>query len=544
MQSQRGSVLLVALILAVVLITVTARLYKTAFNELNTAHRAHLENAAFYLAESGLEEAARRIRAGEWAVDPVAGIEHQGVLEVLKPADTDLGRGNSGAQRILLTRAPNSNLYTVRSVAQATHAEGLVALRAVQATVALLEGPLTGPGYVIAVQDKMELRNAPDQGVRVASYDSSENFGAPDWDNNFGFDAALGTASAQDGAIRIQNGFVRGTIRTGGGTPQVRPAGGPAESGTLLVGPDTPPQVGFDNNRVTADFAGNFCPAVLPQVDSTWARQEGWTRKSTGSATTGKATTGGTVQTGGLIVGGTGDPHQAGQHGDPHQPGQHGNPHMTGTGTSVVVLGGLTPPDAGAGQPVYELGQPAAKTLVHFKDLSQLPQNQPLTIEGQVIVHAEQGLEWLGELRLVGDATLTLCVNEAIVLAVNCGDWPPARFVVHALGGHEVRMRDFDVFTGLIHAPQSKVTVQGGARLPRPQVRGSIAAREVATINQVDFFYDVRSGDALCDARSVIGGQAGRQAAAGLAGQHVQLRDWKQIVAAGVVADLPAGAEF
>ncbi len=543
MRSERGSVLLVALILAAVLVTVTARLYKTAFDELNTAHRAHLENAAYYLAEAGLEEAARRIRAGEWSPDPNAGLEHQDFATVLRLPDTDLGRGNVGAQRILLSRPANSQVYLVKSIGHAKHREDLVELRAIQATVELLEGPLTGPGYVIAVREDLTLQNAGGEGVRVSSYDSDLNFGRPDWQHNFGYDAALGSASARDGAINLGHGFIRGTVRTGGGTPQYRPPAGIAMNGTRLQGPHTPADVLFDPNRVTHDFAGNFCPTVPPQVDHTWVEQEGWLRqpKATATGAVGGQTLSTTTTVG--SPGGTADPHQAGQTGNPHQPGQTGNPHRQTTTTVVVLPTPAVPATgAGGGNPIYDLGGPASKTRVHFKDDMVLPPGQVMQVEGDVVVVVDKGVELRGELRLLGDATLTIYVQNLAVLALQCGDWAPSQFVLHTMGSDAVQMEGFSVFSGLIHAPDSVVTVRGSPGLPRTEVRGSIAAKAVRTVNEVDFYYDVRSGDALCDARSVIGGQAGRTGAA--KDFHVQLRDWKQIVAAEVAALLPPGAEF
>lgn len=537
MRSERGSVLLVALILAAVLITATARLYNTVYNELATAHRSEMRTSALYLAEAGLEEAARRIRAGEFDVDPNAAVEKVPVQVVLKPADVNLGPGRTGSQRIIIDREANSKIYTVRSLARVKLHESLEALQAVQSTIELLEGSMKGSGFMIAVRETLKINQVGGVGVRVSSYDSAQNFGTPDWTYNTGFDTALGTASTLNRAIDLANVHVRGSLRTAGGDPEINTSSGQGQAGTRLEGPDTPAGVVFDSNRVAKDFAGKFCVGTAPAVDSSWDVLTGW------PTTTTSGTTGNSNPT----------------HGNPHAPGTTGNPHTTTSTGDPHGTGATT--TAGTTTISYAVGQPYVSTRVNFPNSMVVPAGEVVSIAGDVVMVVGKDVTFNGTLRLVGDATLRIYAPGTIFLAVECGDWAPSRFQVHSTGTGDVTLRGTTIFTGIVNAPNSAVSVSGTGGYPRMEVRGALSARTFATTNQIDFFYDVQSGDALCDggtagsgsATSGSGAGSSQTASAGTGSgsgtsaandNHVQLSEWKQILAADAAATLPAGDGF
>ncbi|WED64659.1 hypothetical protein PXH66_20135 [Synoicihabitans lomoniglobus] len=465
MRSERGSALLVALIIAAVLLTATARLYNTAYTEQRSAYRSYMRSAAFYLAEAGMEDAAQRIENGEFNVDPDAENAEELLTNYHREEDIFLGGGRTGEKHVIIRRDVGTNFYTVQALGRVRHPDGLTTEQAVQAGFELIGGlgeestsSGGGPGYSISAGNNVRFGfNGGNNRVRVASYDSNLNFGVPDWDTNSGFDAAVGVASSQDNRMDLGNALIKGTLRTGGGNPRITTNSHDERGNTQLYGPDTEDGVTFDTNRVAKDFAEDMPVPTLPELDGTWNQIE---------------------------------------------VDQNDNSYRN--------------------QRVVALGAVGEKTYIHLPYAFDTKNNSTITVAGDVILNLDRNMNLNGRLELLPGATLTIFVVENASVSLEGGDWPPADFRINATGGRDVQFNNFDVFTGIVNAPNSTVRVSGSGGLGRTQFRGAITANQLETTNSIDFFYDVQTD----------GGSSSSVADPEGAGEVLELRmeGWKQIL--------------
>ncbi len=123
-------------------------------------------------------------------------------------------------------------------------------------------------------------------------------------------------------------------------------------------------------------------------------------------------------------------------------------------------------------------------------------QNAKMTIIGDVIIDAQRNLNLGGEIDIQPGASLTIMAGENIHINADYIDQQyPSQFQVIAKSNRDVVLNNFDVFSGIINAPNSTVRLAGVGGTPKAQFRGAVVARQIESTNGVEFYYDVKLGD-------------------------------------------------
>ncbi|WOO41772.1 DUF7305 domain-containing protein [Rubellicoccus peritrichatus] len=117
-----------------------------------------------------------------------------------------------------------------------------------------------------------------------------------------------------------------------------------------------------------------------------------------------------------------------------------------------------------------------------------------IEIRGDVIIDVNRNVNLGGKLDIKEGASLTLMAKENIQITIGEMDHMfPEQFQVIAKNGRDVVLNNFQVFTGVINAPDSNVRLAGtgGAR---SDFRGAVVAKRIEITNGVEFFYDINLG--------------------------------------------------
>lgn len=228
MKSNKGSALLVAILLSAILLAALAGLLTVALNEYRGSHHSYLNTAAFNLAEAGVDIAADAIKnekldsaTGGWSKDGSVYIKtikdsenHQFSVFCKKGANTALGE----------------ETYDVRTVGSAYNPGGqILAKRAIEASLASKQVSTPGEGFALLAKSELSIGNdtsASQVHPRVASYHGDDatvkSKGTPEWDGaNFDKNGRLGVASNQDDILKLNDATLYGELVTGGGANSV-----------------------------------------------------------------------------------------------------------------------------------------------------------------------------------------------------------------------------------------------------------------------------------------------------------------------------------
>lgn len=274
---RRGSVLIVALLLMVVLSLGLASYLQLNLGSARLATRTHAQAAAFHLAEAGAEEAlwsfnrAATSVAGAWEGwsldEPAARRRFTGF---------DLGGNTRGEVQVHVSS-------TVLTAARPT----VLALATVQAPG---DRPVT---RMLEVTLGRRTRFAAGLMARERIAFAGPNVTVDSWDSDPDRDPAtppvpyspavrndrgsIASASVQSAAVLLNRASIWGRVATGGGAPQIGVGGS-------ITGRDTPPGVMLDPARITTDFTADF-PALTAPVDGTLIAELGDTLGTPGLAT-------------------------------------------------------------------------------------------------------------------------------------------------------------------------------------------------------------------------------------------------------------------
>lgn len=259
--SRRGSVIVTALIFVIVLGALTASVGTLLVNDNRLTHRAAMFNAAFHLAEAGIEMGVQAL--GDDAMDAFT-TEAGGVRRYTRD-QLDLG-GKTGGFTVQITDQGGGR-FLLEAVGTANAPEGQRVSRAIE-TVVSLTGGGGGPGYTfpygLVARESIRLNHA-NPGTKIASYDSTQNFGEPIWGVNTGHEVTVAVQAARDGAFNMNNSNIKGRVRTGGGSirwqdhPQYPPT---------IHGPETPAGLEMDFNQVSYDFSTEFETPTVPELEN------------------------------------------------------------------------------------------------------------------------------------------------------------------------------------------------------------------------------------------------------------------------------------
>ncbi len=131
-------------------------------------------------------------------------------------------------------------------------------------------------------------------------------------------------------------------------------------------------------------------------------------------------------------------------------------------------------------------------------DTERISTNESATMKivGNVVIDAMRNLNLAGSIEIEPGATLTIMAGENIhVNASRIDQQFPAQFQLIAKNSQDVVLNGFDVFSGVVNAPNSNVRLAGDGGTPKSQFRGAVVARYIEVTNGVEFFYDVNLGD-------------------------------------------------
>ncbi len=273
----RGSVLIVALLLMVVLALGLTTYLNVNLGSARFAQRSHRQNAAFHLAEAGAEEAL-------WSFNRAASHPHDAWngWSVLDPAARrrfdgfDFGGNTLGSVQVQVNSIVSD------------------ALRPTVVALASVESPGTTPvtkmiEVTLARRSRFAAALMAKDAVSFAGANASVDSWNSDPDGNpatppVPYSAAarsdrgsVASTSVQNTAMLINQANVWGYVATGGPAPQVGVNGS-------ITGQDTPAGVLIDPARVTTDFTADFPPLTAP-VDGTPLATIGATLGTAGTAT-------------------------------------------------------------------------------------------------------------------------------------------------------------------------------------------------------------------------------------------------------------------
>jgi hypothetical protein len=253
MKSQKGSALVVAILLSTVMLVVLASLLSRSLSEYRGAMKSYFDTAAFSLAESGIDRAAAFITAAGFdtavTTEPTGAIGEAGVWYKKMNGATvkyyrgyfpavDFGNNRRGTCSVLVEPAAVSGTtttYTVYALGSASGGSGIGSQRALRVQLASTTTGGSGGGAAVAAQTSMEFgmganENSYDVPGRnahllVASYDSTLNNGRPDMiidrktgkvtGTNFG-DSAMVGLKAKNGTATLYSSLIYGTVAVGG----------------------------------------------------------------------------------------------------------------------------------------------------------------------------------------------------------------------------------------------------------------------------------------------------------------------------------------
>lgn len=261
-RSERGSLLIVALILSAIIGISLASYLQLGRNSLTVANRALYNNAAMNLAENGLEEAMYSIN--KLVADPTYSWTGDGWTAVgisnmrRKWTGTTFDQNATGQVRVYVYNF--NGAAAPRIVARSTVSLGGTASAPIEkwVEVQLRRTSKFANGLVAKDQIRFSGTNAsvdswnstynPDGTLRASPVPYSA---ATKLDNG-----SVGSISVAVDAVLVQNADIWGYAATGGSLPSVGATG--------LVGPFGTPSGTMDMSRVSTDFSANFDPVSAP----------------------------------------------------------------------------------------------------------------------------------------------------------------------------------------------------------------------------------------------------------------------------------------
>jgi len=257
---KRGSLLIVAMILAAVIGISLASYIQLGRSSLNISNRALYNNAAMNLAENGLEEAMYSIN--QYVADSTYNWA---------------GWSNSGGADTWRT-LPATGTYTFEQGATGTVRVYIYGYKGVAPRVVARASITLGGGNSAPIEKWVEIQLrktskfanglVAKQQIRFNGNNASVNSWNSDPDNNAATAAipyaagvahdngSVGSISVSVDAVLVQNADIWGYASTGGSMPSVGPNG--------LVGPFGTLAGTMDLSRVATDFAADFDPVVAP----------------------------------------------------------------------------------------------------------------------------------------------------------------------------------------------------------------------------------------------------------------------------------------
>ncbi len=260
--SERGSLLIVALLFAAIIGISIASYLNVSRSSLTVANRALYSNAAMNLAENGLEEAMYSINrlvanpGYSWTGD---GWTAQGVTDMRRSWSTsDFDQNATGRVRVYVYNF--NSVSAPRIVARASVTLGGAASADVEKWVEIRLGRASKFANGLVAKDSIRFSG---NNASVDSWNSTHNNDGTLRGTPVPYSAAVrkdngsvGSISVAVDAVLVQNADIWGYASTGGALPSVGSQG--------LVGPFGTPIGTMNMSRVSTDFSANFDAVVAP----------------------------------------------------------------------------------------------------------------------------------------------------------------------------------------------------------------------------------------------------------------------------------------
>ncbi|MEO0794489.1 MAG: hypothetical protein AAFX93_04985 [Verrucomicrobiota bacterium] len=428
-RSENGSVIVLAMIFGTVAVLAITYLGSSLATEYKTTVRYGLGYTAFHLSESGVELAMYAITNEELGDSdwPSTGDQTWTFTD-----NTPVGQYASNTRVRVINNGDGSYLITALGSVDlgSNPVQRAVETVVQQGLTEEQEEDGTGSGafdYGLVAKDAIKL-NHNNPGMKIASYDSDVDFGVPEFGVNTGFDVTVATPSTTDNAIKVNNAYITGSIRSGGGSIDYSNSHphDPFQN-AIVLGPDSTQAHGVDLNRLSIDFDGEVPDPDLPT-------QEGYNVLSF------------------------------------DQNYWQNNQDI-------------------------EIGSTNSSTWVSTERVNTNAQGT-LTIRGEVVIDAQRNLNLAADIVIEPGATLIVMAGENIhVNASSIAQQYPSQFQLIAKSNRDVVLNNFDVFTGVVNAPNSNVRLAGVGGTPKSQFRGAVIGKNIEVTNGTEFYYDVNLGD-------------------------------------------------
>jgi hypothetical protein len=264
MKSNKGSALLVAILLSAILLAALGGLLTVALNEYRGSLKSYFNTAAFSLAESGIDRAAAAIAdknrtafteadanlvtdwpsiesapaPGKWYTKKIstttAGTTTITTIYRGYFPEENLEKGRKGVCAVTV-RETSPTRFKVYARGIVTGGDGIVAQRALEVELESTSSSGSGGGAAVAAQTELKFGTGSNENpfdvpnrksrLLVASYDSKLNDGRPDMNvdlstgvvtgDNYGDDAMVGLR-AVNGTATLCSGLIYGSVAVGG----------------------------------------------------------------------------------------------------------------------------------------------------------------------------------------------------------------------------------------------------------------------------------------------------------------------------------------
>jgi hypothetical protein len=271
MTDQKGSVLLITMILTLGLAIFLSSFLKLSMGAYRLSDRSFYSNSVLNLSEAGLEEALYALNSADWSGWTASGGHMSRTITGL-----GLGQGSSGSIRIRVYDYATDLSPRIVAEGQATLKSGKEITRQIEIEASKKSFWANG----IVARDTIEFKGG---NAYVDSFDSADpahsTGGLYDFSKRKD-NGSVGSLSVNADALSVSNVDIWGYAATGGVLPTVGPGG-------KIHGVDTPAGVDVDADRIRTDFTANFASITAPtSFDQIYTNIDGTVDLGTSGSTT------------------------------------------------------------------------------------------------------------------------------------------------------------------------------------------------------------------------------------------------------------------
>lgn len=244
---RRGSILIAALIVAILTASMVGVYLSSVTQEVKLAHKARMDFQAVNVAEAGIEFALASLQNGDWSEWESS--TNGFYRDTFPYINYQMNREN---RQVRVYVEPHATPPAVLAEGIITHANGMEAHK--QVYVQLGQRSLFANGLLS--KNGVTLNGNT---IWIDSYASAN--GPYDAATNSNDNGSVASLSVEVGSVAVDNADVFGRVATGGAWPEVGPNGS-------ITGKDTPSGVTVDQSRVALDFYASLPDPEKPELAS------------------------------------------------------------------------------------------------------------------------------------------------------------------------------------------------------------------------------------------------------------------------------------